>query len=169
MYPEKMLFSDEDPKVMRALRNAEIGLASRTQALTLYGLLGLQVGLAMLFFGAQHPLEEAFTVWARVVFGGMATIGGLLVFAGAAIGDRTQRGWAACLAGALILGAWGTLMAVAYAIATSKTGIHFSWPWDPDPLPAEMGRLFVPALYQTLAILVGLHVVTLVKMGRPRR
>lgn len=159
----------DDPEVVDALHRAEIGLASRHEALMLYGLLGVQVGLAMMFTGAQPPIESSFGLYARVWFGLAALIGGGLVSYGALAGDRTRRGWRACLVGAIIMGSWCTAMAITYTFAIIGSGVHFSWPWDPMPLGPEVGRLFVPFLYQTLALLVGLHVVTLVRMGPPKR
>jgi hypothetical protein len=159
----------DDPEVVEALRKTEVGLASRQQALMLYGLLGLQVGVIMLFTGAQPVVEDVYGVWSRVWLGVPATVAGILVCSGALLNDRTWAGWWTSFIGANLLGAWGTLMALSYAAAATKTGVHFSYPWDPEVAPAETARLFVPFVYQTIAILTGLHVVTLHKLGRPRR
>lgn len=159
-----------DPKdqalIDEALRRARIGLSSRLQALAIYGFLGVQVGIAMALTGTTIAVEDHFGPWARFWLGITALAGGGLTVIGALIGDRTRCGWWATFIGANVLGVWCSVMAVVYTIAAVVPGVAFGLPGEEiDPLG---GRLFIPILYVHLAILLGLHVVTLIRLGRPR-
>lgn len=148
-------------------RELLVWLNSRTVALTLYGLMGIEVGAATVATGAGPLLEDLFGTWIRLVIGGVAFVGGLLTFAGSLKGDRTYCGWWATLLGSFMLATWALGGCVSYAAVTAQTGIDFLWPWE--PVSPDVGRLATPLFYQSILLLILLHVVTLLRLGRPDR
>lgn len=149
-----------------ALRRARIGLTSRLQALALYGFLGIQVGIAMILTGVTSAVEEHYGPWARVYLGLPALIGGAFTLCGAFKGDRSPAGWWATFVGTNVLGLWCSIMAVVYTISAIVPGVDFGLPGE--TIEPAGGRLFIPILYLHLAILIGLHAVTLIRLGRPK-
>jgi hypothetical protein len=147
----------------REHREILVWLTSRTIALTLYGVMGAEVGAATLFTGG--PLIGDAWPWVRIVIGILATIGGLLTIIGGILGDRTERGWWCALIGTSLMASWVGVVGTGYALSVIHTGVFFSWPWN--PVPPSLGRLYIPLLYQSIMFLILLHVATLVRLGRP--
>lgn len=148
-------------------REILIWLNSRTMALTLYGFLGMQVGLATIFTGTTPLLEQDFGSMIRLLIGGMAVVGGLLTFAGSLKGDRTYCGWWATLLGSSMLCLWAITGFLALVKTAVDVGVGFSWPWiaiDPG-LVRLSGVLF----YESILWLILLHVITLLRLGQPPR
>lgn len=147
----------------RERREMLVWLTSRTIALTLYGVMGAEVGAATLFTGGP-PIGDAWP-WLRVLIGLLAFIGGCLTVAGAIMGDRREPGWWCALVGTILLAAWMVVIGTGYAVFTIENGVTFSWPWH--PVPTSLGRLYIPLLYQSILFLIMLHVITLLRLGRP--
>lgn len=148
-------------------RELTIWLTSRSIALTLYGFLGLQVGLATMLTGTGPLLESQFGPAVRMMIGALAFVGGFLVFAGSIRGDRSRGGWVAALAGSITLAGWAAFGFIASVSVTISAGVDFALPWqgvDPDA-----ARLATPALYESLFLLIMLHVITIIRLGRPKR
>lgn len=153
--------------VMEQLRQAEISLASRMQALVTYGFLGITAGLFMTFTGAPATMEAYYGTWVRLVFGSLAVLGGVLIQVGARIGSMTRPGWKTCFAGTAVLWLWLAAMFGAYLFAATDAGIVLTWPWE--PIPPTASRPFLPALFLTLAMLLSMHLTVLWKIRPPRR
>lgn len=148
-------------------RRAFLEMANRNFSLAIHGIFGVEVGIAMVLTGAPYQLEDWFGPEVRVWLGLAAAIPGFLLLLGALITETRVAGWVASLAGALGLCAWSFTMAVAYAaIAINQTpqivGPH-------EDLPDTSGRVYIALLYQALFLLIGLHAITLSKLGRPPR
>lgn len=160
--------STTDPEVAQALRRAQIGLQSRSLALAIYSALGIEVGSAMIFGGTLAIIESAIGPWARIPFGLVALFGGIAMLLGVLKGDRTPFGWWSALVGAITLVIWGFTLSTIYGIVLIQEGGTLAWP-PTIPIDPTVPRLFVPFLYQNLGILLALHVITLIRMGRPRK
>lgn len=142
-----------------------VWLTSRTIAMTLYGAMGIEVGAATLAAGGP-PIVDDWPV-TRLIIGLLALIGGLLTVAGSLIGDRREPGWWVALAGTTLMASWMVVVGTAYFLITVRDGIVFSLPWQ--PVPPSLGRLYIPLLYQSILFLIVLHIVTLLRLGRPSK
>lgn len=152
-----------DAKVRAAL----IGLESRTQALFIYGVTALGVGLAMFFTGVPGDVEQYLGAVARGYFGGPLSVAGIALIAGSFVANEHRWAWWSALVGFSVFTIWAVAMATAYAIIAIERGVEFAWPWDViDP---EMGRLYITVFYQGVACLTLMHIVTLLRLGRPPR
>lgn len=165
LYPEQMSTFDPDPAI--ATKQAVVWLASRTTALAFYGLLGLEVGIAMMLGGAPATVEEHFGPWIRYALGAPATLGGILLLASVVMGDRTLRGWWSALAGTATMTMWGLAMSVTFVATALENGIELLGFNDVATL--GVSRLYVPLVYHNLFLLLALHLVTIVRLGRPKR
>lgn len=148
-------------------REVRIWLTSRTIALALYGWMGIQVGLATMFTGAAAPLEDTTGPLVRVAIGGVALLGGLLTFIGSMVGDRTTGGWCVTLVGSMMLAVWALGGFIAFSIITVQIGVDITYPWRPiDP---DLARLATPLFYESILLIILLHVITLIRLGRPSK
>lgn len=144
-----------------------IWLNSRTIAMTLYSLLGIEVGGAMIVAGGPTLIEQHWGPWSRVILGGLAILGGVLTMLGAILGDRTRRGWWTAIWGTSLMVVWAGAVCAGYAILTVQDGVVFAYPWQ--MIAPSYGRLYIPLLYQSIVLLILLHVITLLRLGRPPR
>lgn len=147
----------------RERREILVWLTSRTIALTLYGAMGTEVGAATLATGGP-PIGDAWP-WIRIIVGLLAFVGGLLTILGAIYGDRHEPGWWMALIGTTLMAGWMLIVGTGYALSVIETGVIFSWPWN--PVPTTFARLYIPLLYQSILFLITLHIITLVRLGRP--
>lgn len=157
----------EQEEVAEALRRNTIVVGSRLSALAIYGYLGVTVGLAMMLCGSAVTIEQHWGTSARFIMGIPAVIGGSSLLASAFLGSDTLRGWSAGLAGTLFLGAWGVIFTTAYIVGALERGVVILGP--SDPIPPDTSVLYPPFLYTSVCLLILLHLVTLLRLRRPRR
>lgn len=146
-------------------REILIWLTSRLVALTLYGVMGIEVGAATLFAGGPPIADDQPAI--RVSIGVLALVGGLLTVIGSYRSDREQWGWWLTLVGTVLMAGWMAVVGTSYFFVTMHEGILFGWPWD--PVRPTLGRLYIPLLYQSIFFLIVLHIITLLRLGRPHR
>lgn len=151
----------------RKMRTALIGLESRTQAMFIYGVTAIGIGLAMFFTGVPSDLEAEYGPWVRAYLGFPLSVGGVLLVAGSFLANERRWAWWSGLIGFCIFTLWALTMAIVYVQIAARHGVQIQWPWDGvDP---DSGRLYITVFYQGVMTLTGMHVVTLIKMGRPPR
>lgn len=149
----------------RKVRNALIGLSSRTQALFIYGATALGVSLAMLSSGVPGDLEVAMGPTVRLWLGLPLLVAGLLIISGSFVANERRWAWWSAVVGFVLFTIWATTMAVAYAGIGLERGVDWALPWTQiDP---ESGRMYIPVFYQGVSMLTGMHVVTFIRLGRP--
>lgn len=151
----------------RRMRNALIGLESRTQALFAYGALALFVGVLMAVSGAPTAVEAKFGTLIRLELGIPLAIGGALVTVSSSLAGERRWAWWSALLGMILLTLWCLAMTVAYTIGGLDQGFVVAGPMT--EIPIDRARAYVPFLYQGLMVLALLHVITFLRMGRPPR
>jgi len=151
----------------RKVRNALIALESRTMALFIYGAIAVGVGLAMLLTGVPGDIEAEFGPRSRVILGVPLTYAGTLLIAGSFLANERRWAWWSALTGFILFCGWALAMAVAYAWIATTHGVDMTWPWR--EIAPDAGRLYITIFYQGIAVLTGMHAVTLLRLGRPPR
>jgi hypothetical protein len=156
-------------EVDEAIRRNSVALSSRLSALAIYGVTGILVGIFMALGGAPHLVEVRFGPDIRYLLGALAGVGGVLLAFGAIMdgGALNRRGWWISIIGVITFGLWAIVMAGTYGIIAGQAGFHIARPGVIVPVDAP--RPYVPFLYQGFALLALLHVVTLLRLGRPPR
>lgn len=151
----------------RKVRNAIIVLESRSMALFIYGAMAICVGLAMLFTGVPSDIERQFGSEARVVLGVPLAYAGALLIGGSFLANERRWAWWSALIGFTLFCSWAIAMAVAYAFIAVWHDVDMTWPWR--DIPEDAGRLYITIFYQGVAVLTGMHAITLLRLGRPPR
>ena len=159
-----------DPAVVDAVRRNSVAVSSRISALAIYGYLGIVVGIFIALGGAPSLLEQVYGPIIRYEFGMSAFLGGLLLMFGAvktAFNPHSRAGWWASAVGVAIFAAWTAVFATTYGIHGIRQGFVVAH-WM-EPISPDAPRPYVPFLYQSISFLAILHLVTLLRLGIPRR
>ena len=141
-------------------------LVSRHLTLAVHGVLGVEVGVAMILTGSPPQIEEWFGPWARVALGSSSLLAGALIILGIILTEVRMRGWLAMLAGCIGLAIWHFTMAASYIVIAATAKIDVA-PLGQPVASDALGRPYIPFIYLTLLILISVQVHTLARVGRP--
>lgn len=134
----------------------------------LLGVMTVLVGGVTIMTGAPSFIEDWFSPWSRVVLGALAFAPGLLVAIGGAFDDHRPCVWWIHVMGLAGIATWFGFMCISYSVYTAEIGIDFVK--IGQPLAAtDSGRAYVPLVYLVLFLLAVVPLVTMIRIGRPRR
>lgn len=152
----------------RAAHRIVLELQNRAAMLATHGGILASVGLMMVLTGGPAPAEAWFGPWARLVYGGGALVGGIVLLVGVARGDDDRRGWAASLLGAAAACIWHLGLTATYVYAVLQE--HHQLLAPGEPLGADViSRGYIPLVYLGYVMLTLIHAVTLARLGPPPR
>jgi hypothetical protein len=150
-----------------ALRRIRLELANRHLLILIHGLLLFEIGIAMLLTGAPDFASEWFGPHARLWLGGGAIIPGAVVIVGAWLTDERRSGyWLQCV-GLAGVGIWHSVMVALYGFYAFKSGVPIL-SFGEVNVPGS-ARLYIPLVYLNIMLLATVHLVTLLRLGRPPR
>jgi hypothetical protein len=156
------------PADARALERIKLELANRHVLILLHGLLLFEIGIVMILTGAPDFFGQWFGPHARLWLGGGAAIPGLLLIVGAWITDERERGYWLQVAAFVGVVVWHFTMSLFYGIYAFKSGaVHVLGLNDVNQ--AGSARPYVPLVYTNILLLAMVHLVTLIRLGRPPR
>lgn len=151
----------------RALNRVKLELGNRHVLILIHGLLLFEVGIVMFLTGAPDFAGQWFGPHARLALGAGAAIPGLVLIIGAWLSDESSRGYWMQVGGLLGVVLWHMTMCVLYAAYAVKTGVPLLG-FDELNRPGS-ARLYVPLIYANIFSLAMVHLVTLLRLGRPPR
>lgn len=143
-------------------------LANRSVLMAIHGIVAILIGATMMATGAPAPIEATFGPWSRLVLGGWAVAHGLVIVAGVAISRGRLTGWVALLVGCLGLLVWHATLMLAYGVAAFEDEILILAPGE-SLAAGVVNRGYIPFVYLGYVMLVGAHLITLLRLGPPRR
>ena len=147
------------------IKRVTIGLASRIQALVIYGLTGIGIGLLMIATGGPSAIEDISGPVARIIFGTPVLIAGILTLLGSVNHATTLRAWWSAMIGTSLFCAWATAVAVMLIVAAAHEGVTVGPPWN--AIPYHNVRPYAVVLFEGYSALLLLHAITLARLGKP--
>lgn len=152
----------------QAIERVRLELVARKFMVMILALVAVWVGIAMMLTGAPSFLEGWFSPWSRYAVGSIAFMTGLLTSIGGSMTDQKPGGWWTQVVGLTGLCAWYAGMGIAYIGLVISEG--FTWAGLGEALdPSSSGRAYVPIVYLGLMIMTATPLVTMLRLGRPRR
>lgn len=151
----------------RAIERVKLELGNRHVLVMLQGLLILEVGIAMVLFGVPGFFSEWYGDHARLWFGFGAIIPGAILVYGVHVTDERRLGYYLQIIGLSGVVLWELAMAVSYAVLAWRTGFDVIPLWASDVENAS--RPYVSLVYLNILMLALVHLVTLLRLGKPPR
>jgi hypothetical protein len=132
------------------------GLQARNRLLLIHALIGIEVGLFVMFTGGPHQLEAAFGPWVRVALGLQAILPGALTLVGLSYGMQHRAGRMMAFFGLLGLLVWQLSMATIFIYQALTDGVFLSLG---EVMPPDAALSYVPWVYVNLAALMVVHLI----------
>lgn len=151
----------------RALERIKLELGNRHVLVLLHGLLLVEVGIAMVLFGTPDFFTEWYGGHARLIFGFGAIAPGATLILGSFISDEVRLGYYLQIFGLLGVITWEFAMAASYAVLAWTAGFDVI-PLS-DTTTINPSRPYVSLIYLNILSLATVHLVTLLRLGKPPR
>jgi hypothetical protein len=147
------------------IRRATIALSSRYTALAIYGFMALFIGGLMATTGGVGVVEDRFGPMSRVILGVPLAVAGVTLVIASFLGDERLWAWRAAVAGTALFGLWALALTITYINLGLDDGFVIAWP--NERVSRLSARAYAVPLFGGLAVLQGLHLVTMLAIGRP--
>lgn len=150
-----------------SVRTLTLRIAEHRLLLMLHGLLLFEAGLAILLFGGPASAANYLGEYSHVWLGVAALLPGAVLVSGANGSDQSRSTWLRRVVGLAGVAIWEIVVAALFArsaLDASQTLLFL----DPSSDPGT-GRLYVPLVYLNIGLLAGTHLVTLLRLGPPKR
>lgn len=155
-------------KRLPASEQVQVNLQSRRLSIMLLAVTAVWIGAVMIMTGAPNFIEDWFSPWSRVVLGTLIFTAGCLTCIGCVLTDERTDGWWIQVFGLSLLTLWYGGMGAAYIGLIITQGAQWADIGQPLP-PNSTGRAYVPLIYLGLLATTAVPLLTLVRLGRPRR